>query len=120
MKKIMVIEDDFEIRDTIQSILEESNYEIVMAASVSKSIDYLSKESFELIICDILLPDGDSFEILEWINRHVEIIKPPIIILSAIPQRDYIAKAEKFGISDFFSKPFRVKELLLAINKYLK
>ena len=110
MKKILLVEDDKEIVDVLKYILEKT-YNVEVAYTKKEAIEKINK-SYDLTILDISLPDGNS---LEFSNM----IKTPIIFLTAIEDEETIVKCLKSG-EEYISKPFKTKELLMRIEKVLK
>ncbi len=81
MQKILVVEDDFDIQELLQSFLQEAGYEVAVANDGVEAIDIFSNSRFDLILLDIMLPKIDGFTLCELIRRQSQI---PIIMLTAL------------------------------------
>ena len=115
--KILIVDDEKNIREVIKeySILE--GYEIMEAASGVKALELLNSEKFDLMILDIMMPIMDGFTLLNSTPKEKRI---PTIILSA--RDDEIDKLEGFdkGIDDYLCKPFSPRELMARVKAILK
>lgn len=115
--KILIVDDEKNIREVIKeySILE--GYEIKEADSGVKALELLNSEKFDLMILDIMMPIMDGFTLLNSIPKEKRI---PTIILSA--RDDEIDKLEGFdrGIDDYLCKPFSPRELMARVKAILK
>lgn len=120
MKKILLIEDNEDIRSNTVEILELSNYSVVAAengkAGVAKALEFKP----DLIICDIMMPELDGYGVLHAIQRNDEIKNTPFIFLTAKTERSDIRKGMELGADDYITKPFDGTELLNAVNSRLK
>ena len=81
MRKILVIEDDFDIGELLQNFLQEAGYEVTAAKDGVEAIDTFSNGQFDLILLDIMLPKIDGFTVCELIRKQSQI---PIIMLTAL------------------------------------
>jgi len=118
--KILVIEDEDNIRENIQELLEAKGY-IVHSASngkqgVLEAIDFRP----HLILCDIMMPKMDGFKVLEYIRKTSTIQNVPFIFLTAKIDRQDIRQGMELGADDYLTKPFTTKDLINAIEARLK
>lgn len=120
MKKILLIEDNDDIRDNTAEILELANYEVAVAENgkrgVEKAIEFLP----DLIICDIMMPELDGYGVLHAIQRNEAIKNTPFIFLTAKTERSDFRRGMESGADDYITKPFDGTELLNAIDGRLK
>lgn len=116
MKKILVIEDNDEVRENIGEILELSNYEIVTAANGKLGVEAALKEIPDLIICDIMMPVLDGYGVLHLLNQHTETYGIPFIFLTAKSEKSDLRKGMEMGADDYITKPFDGIELLKAVE----
>ena len=120
MSKILVIEDEKNIRETIQEILELNSFTISTAENglvgVAKALQFKP----DLIICDVMMPEMDGFETLRNIRSISEISNIPFIFLTAKTERRDFREGMNLGADDFLSKPFNTKELLKVIDLRIK
>ena len=120
MKKILVIEDNTEVRENIAEILELSNYEVCSAEDGKKGVELALKEMPDLIVCDIMMPALDGYGVLHLLNKHIETYGIPFIFLTAKSEKTDLRKGMEMGADDYITKPFDGIELLNAIEVRLK
>ena len=119
MKKILVIEDDMALLETMKSFLETENFEVVTAADGEKGLAEACKERADLIVLDLGLPSIDGFEVCRRLRAQG--IMTPVIMLSG-EKKDELDKATGLdvGADDYVVKPFGIKEFLSRINAVLR
>ena len=120
MKKILVIEDNQEVRENISEILELSEYHVVKVDNGKKGVETAMKEPFDLIICDIMMPLLDGYGVLHLLSKHKETRSIPFIFLTAKSEKADLRKGMEMGADDYLTKPFDGIELLNAIEIRLK
>ncbi len=120
MKKILIIEDNEDIRSNTAEILELSNYKVTVAENgktgVSKALENLP----DLVICDIMMPELDGYGVLHALQRNEATKNIPFIFLTAKAERSDMRKAMDLGADDYLTKPFDGTELLNAVGSRLK
>jgi len=120
MSKILVIEDEKNIRETIQEILELNSFTVSTAENglvgVAKALQFKP----DLIICDVMMPEMDGFETLRNIRSISDVSNIPFIFLTAKTERRDFREGMNLGADDFLSKPFNTKELLKVIDLRIK
>src|SRR5450432_3284488 len=120
MKKILVIEDNEEVRDNIAEILELSDFEVLQAGDGKAGVALALKESPDLIICDIMMPELDGYGVLHLLSKHKETYGVPFIFLTAKSEKTDLRKGMEMGADDYITKPFDGTELLNAVEIRLK
>jgi signal transduction histidine kinase len=120
MAKILIVEDETNIRETLRDILESQGYEVVEAKNGLIGSFKAIQDKPDLIICDINMPQMNGFEMLEVLNNIKEDLSPPFIFLTAVVDRKDVRKGMNLGADDYITKPFMVKELIETINAKLK
>ena len=118
MKKILVIEDEQDIRDSIQEIVEMAGYEVTTLANGAEGIKTLMHNPFDLIICDIMMPEMDGFSLLTTLKKDPNFVTP-FIFLTAKVQSNDLRNGMNLGADDYLHKPFKSKDLLTAIEARL-
>ena len=116
--RILLVEDEASIRNTIKLNLELSDYEVVAAENGSDALDLVSSQHFDLLILDVMLPDVDGFQICEQIR--LSDFETPIIFVTARNSGEDRIKGLKLGGDDYLTKPFEFEELELRIQKLLQ
>ncbi len=117
MKKILIIDDERSIRNALKDILEYENYELELAESGKAGLLALSKTDFDVVLCDIKMPEMDGIEVLETIC-HME-THAPVIMISGHGNIDTAVEAIKKGAFDFIEKPLDLNRLLITIKNAL-
>ena len=118
--KILVIEDEPDIRRNLEYNITREGYNVLTAASLSEAEHIVNKQSVSLILLDLMLPDGSGLELCKKLKANSETEAIPIIILTA--KDDEVDKVVGFelGADDYVTKPFSVRELILRIKAILK
>jgi CRP/FNR family transcriptional regulator, cyclic AMP receptor protein len=120
MKKILLIEDNEDIRSNTAEILELSSYEVIVAENGKAGVAKALESKPDLIICDIMMPELDGYGVLHAIQRNEDIKNTPFIFLTAKTERNDIRKGMESGADDYITKPFDGTELLNAVSGRLK
>lgn len=118
--KIVVIEDDKEILDDLVELLTEENYIVVTAKNGKDGIELIKQELPALILCDILMPGVDGYEVLTEIQKYKDTRSIPFIFLSAKVEKQDVRRGMQLGADDYIFKPFTADEVLSAIETRLK
>ena len=120
MKKILVIEDNLEVRENLCEILELDSYDVISAENGKLGLEKAIKEIPDLILCDVMMPELDGFGVLKILNKNPKINHIPFIFLTAKTEKEDIRKGMGLGAEDYITKPFDDVELLEAIEMRLK
>jgi CRP/FNR family transcriptional regulator, cyclic AMP receptor protein len=120
MKKILLIEDNDDIRSNTAEILELSNYKVIQAEDGKAGVGKAILEKPDLIICDIMMPVLDGYGVLQAIHKNDSIKNTPFIFLTAKAERNDFRKGMDLGADDYLTKPFTGTELLNAVDSRLK
>lgn len=120
MKKILLIEDNEDIRTNTAEILELSNYKVIMAENGKVGVEKAIKHTPDLIICDIMMPELDGYGVLHAVQKNDVIKNTPFIFLTAKTERSDFRKSMDLGADDYITKPFTGAELLTAVDSRLK
>ncbi|MBO6141227.1 MAG: response regulator transcription factor [Ruminococcus sp.] len=117
MKKILIIDDDYDLSFIISEMLEGYGYSVTCAESAAKAFDILERESFALMLLDINLPDSSGFEICKELRRVSTV---PVIFASARTSEDDRVTGFDIGGDDYLPKPYSMKELLSRVNALMR
>jgi two-component system KDP operon response regulator KdpE len=118
-KKILIIEDDSDLRLGYHIRLKANNYDTFFAADGLASMTEARKHEPDLIILDLGLPAGDGFIVMERLKLNVNLAAIPIIVVSARDQRENKDLALKAGARAYLQKPVKDDELLAVIRQLL-
>ncbi|MFM9911677.1 MAG: response regulator [Chitinophagaceae bacterium] len=120
MKKILLIEDNEDIRTNTAEILELSNYKVIVAENGKIGVEKAIEHVPDLIICDIMMPVLDGYGVLHAVHKNESIKNTPFIFLTAKTERGDLRKGMELGADDYITKPFNGTELLNAVDSRLK
>jgi len=118
-KKILIVDDDFEIIDSIRYALEGDGYIVVVARDGNQGLALAERENPDLMILDMMMPKRSGFLVLEKLRRLRDTPLPVIMITGNEGSR-HKAYAELLGVSDYIRKPFAMDRLLGAVETLLK
>ena len=119
MKKILVVEDEKEVQLTIVEILRNSGYEVIPVSDGKEAIEFLQKETPDAIVSDIMMPEVNGYDVLNYFQKSQSSWMVPFIFLSAKSDELDIRRGMYGGADDYLTKPFRAKELLNSIETQL-
>ena len=119
-QKILLIEDEPDIRKTLEYNLSREGFDVICASSLSEGKNYINTNQFSLILLDLMLPDGSGLDLCRELKTDSDKKLTPIIILTA--KDDEVDKVVGFelGADDYVTKPFSVRELILRVKAVLK
>lgn len=120
MKKILLIEDNDNIRNNTAEILELSNYKVIVAENGKIGVEKAMEHTPDLIICDIMMPVLDGYGVLHAVHKNDAIKNTPFIFLTAKTERSDFRKGMELGADDYITKPFSGTDLLNAVDSRLK
>jgi putative two-component system response regulator len=123
---VLIVDDEYIGRETLQSVLEGEGYELEMAENGFQAIEKAKQLLPDVILLDVMMPGMTGFEVCQRIRNDPQIAEIPIIILTALDDRESLLNALKAGADDFISKPFDRYELrarllgITRLNRYQK
>lgn len=120
MKKILLIEDNVDVRENTAEILTFANYEVLTAENGSIGIAKAKQFKPDIVVCDIMMPELDGYDVLKELGKDTVTAGTPFIFLTAKTNRADIRLGMNLGADDYLTKPFEEKELLDAIASRLK
>jgi DNA-binding response OmpR family regulator len=116
MKKILVIEDEGDLRANVVRFLRAEGYQVLVAQNGAAGVDIALAQMPDLIVCDITMPEMDGFGVLFSLRENVTTSGIPFIFLTASTRtydRDW---GVQLGANDYITKPFKLEQLLAAIR----
>lgn len=116
MISILIVEDDRHISELIAVNLKDAGYSCTCAYDGTEAADILERQRFDLILLDIMLPEINGYELMEYI-RPLEI---PVIFLTAKAEVKDKVKGLRLGAEDYLAKPFEILELLARVETVLR
>ncbi|MCC3145438.1 response regulator [Halanaerobium sp. Z-7514] len=120
MAKILVVDDEKNIRLVVGKSLEKAGYEVIYAVDGVEAVEKANGYDLNLILLDLRLPKMNGFLVLEALKSDAATEGIPVIILSALSSEDDIQKVISLGAEDFLVKPISQSDLLLAVEENIK
>lgn len=117
-QKILLVEDEKKLADTLQSGLDEHNYEVTIAYNGQEGKDMVEQSNYDLIMLDINLPFINGYELCKLIRERNKIV--PIVLLTALNFTENKVEGFNIGADDYISKPFEFRELLARVKALLR
>lgn len=119
MKKVLVIDDGHEMREYIAEILSYKNFECYTASNGRLGLEIAEKKSPDVVLCDILMPVMDGFDVLKELHSRQTVNTMVFIYITALTDRKNYRQGMELGADDYLTKPFTREELLQAIASRL-
>jgi DNA-binding NarL/FixJ family response regulator len=120
MKKILVIEDEPEMRRNLLTILKLEKFQTAGAANGRDGLDAVKREKPDLILCDVMMPELDGHGVLDALRKSEDTASIPFIFLTAKGEKEDLRNGMNLGADDYLTKPVARLDLLEAINARLR
>jgi CheY-like chemotaxis protein/CRP-like cAMP-binding protein len=120
MKKILIIEDNRDVRENTSDMLELAGYKVAVAPNGQIGLKKVKEFEPDLILCDIMMPEKDGYQVLEAVMQHPKTAQIPFIFLTAKTEKSEVRKGMNLGADDYLTKPFEETELLEAVASRLR
>jgi len=120
MVKILIIEDETNIRENLEAILELENFETLAADNGRLGVELALQEQPDLILCDVMMPQLDGYGVLKALKDEPKTALIPLIFLTARSERNDLRRGMELGADDYLTKPFTLDELLMAVRTRLE
>lgn len=120
MKKILVIEDEPEMRRNIAALLRYHNYEPVAAANGREGVEAARREKPDVILCDVMMPEMDGYSVIKALQADASLARIPFIFLTAKGEKDDLRSGMNLGADDYLTKPVANADLVRAIEARLR
>lgn len=117
-KRILLVDDDREIVESMRVALEASGYEILVARDGNQGMAMVDREDPDLVILDMMMPKRSGFLVLEWLRRTRR-VPTRVIMITANEGSRHKAYAEMLGVDDYIRKPFPMDRLIASVNRLL-
>lgn len=120
MSKILLVDDNIELRTLLSEALESDHYEIILAEDGDQASDYIQDQNFDLVVLDIFLPGKNGREVLKELREKSE--TTPVIVITGGNDTgvyDYLKMAKDLGASKVFQKPFDLRDFLKTVKELL-
>lgn len=117
MREILLVEDNEMIGKGLKYLLEQEKFDIKIAKNIVEAKTIIKKQKFDLYLLDITLPDGDGYEICQYVKKQKDV---PVIFLTAKDEELNVVQCLDMGADDYIIKPFRNRELISRIKSVLR
>ena len=115
--KILLLEDDTTLSETIKEYLEDEGFEVEQAYNGTEALEKIYEKKYDLLLLDVMVPGIDGFELLKEVRKTTD---TPAIYITSLDSVENLEQGFKSGCDDYIRKPFALKELLLRIETLLK
>jgi CheY-like chemotaxis protein len=119
MPKILIVDDSVTIRKVVERALEARSIQVVSAATGSEAIERIEREAPDLVICDVIMPDQDGYQICQYVKSRPGLAKTPVLLISGIVNGTVLERAAQVHSDDVMRKPFAAEELVRKIDGLL-
>ena len=116
MKKIFIIEDDNMLRENLVSLFEVENFKVFSSGNGKKGIELIKEVKPDFILCDVMLPDIDGYQIVKEIKSNDETRQTPFVFLTAKTDMKDLRNGMNLGADDYLTKPYDATELIHVVN----
>jgi len=117
--KVAIIDDDLSTLEFIATVLSDnSNYEILTYENASYFIPELDKNRPDLLFLDLMMPEMDGFQLMTYLRDSGIYI--PIVVITAMTQKEAVMKAQKFGVKSFMTKPLHIERIIKKADEILR
>ena len=120
MKKILVIEDEPEMRRNIAALLRYCDYEPIAAENGRAGVEAARRENPDLLLCDVMMPELDGYGVLQAIQADASLARIPFIFLTAKGEKDDLRSGMNLGADDYLTKPVANTDLVRAVETRLR
>ncbi len=118
MKTILIIEDNSDILENTSELLELANYQVRNAKNGKEGIDEAMKNNPDVILCDIMMPEADGYEVLQMIKGNPTTKNIPFVFVTASVEKKDVKLAMDMGADGYLKKPFESEDLLNLIQSF--
>ncbi|KYG62880.1 transcriptional regulator [Bdellovibrio bacteriovorus] len=116
--RLLIIDDESELREVLMALLEESAGEITQAANGLEGIDLLKTHQFDAVLSDEKMPKKSGLEVLKWMRENN--LKIPFIIHTGYGQKEMVVEAQRLGVYAFIDKPWDERKLIRTVEEALR
>lgn len=119
MPKVLVVDDSVSVRKVVERALAGRQVDVVCAASGGEALEHLEGDAPDVIVCDVVMPDRDGYEICDFVKRHPRLGATPVILMSGIVNDEVRQRAARARSEGVLAKPFAADDLLKRLEDVL-
>ncbi|MCK4378837.1 MAG: response regulator, partial [Deltaproteobacteria bacterium] len=113
--RLLLIDDELEIRELAADFFSDAGYRIDLATCGNESIAMMKKQDYDVVITDLMMPDGNGEQVVSWVMRNKAYME--VIVMTGYGSVESAVKLMKMGAADYVLKPFMLDELKLVIER---
>jgi CheY-like chemotaxis protein/predicted regulator of Ras-like GTPase activity (Roadblock/LC7/MglB family) len=119
MPKVLVIDDSISVRKVVERALAGKQVEVVCAASGIEALECMERDAPDVIVCDVVMPDRDGYEICEFVKKHPRLGDIPVLLMSGIVNDEVRQRAARARSEGVLAKPFAAEDLIKRLDGFL-
>jgi CheY-like chemotaxis protein/predicted regulator of Ras-like GTPase activity (Roadblock/LC7/MglB family) len=119
MAKVLVVDDSLSVRKVVERALLARQMEVVCAATGSEALECIERDEPDVVVCDVVMPDKDGYEICEFVKGHPRLGRTPVLLMSGIVNDEVRERAARVKSADVLSKPFAADDLMRKLDTLL-
>ena len=119
MAKVLVVDDSLSVRKVVERALLARQMEVVCAATGSEALECIERDEPDIVVCDVVMPDKDGYEICEFVKGHPRLGRTPVLLMSGIVNDEVRERAARVKSADVLSKPFAADDLMRKLDTLL-
>src|SRR5919108_5312608 len=119
MPKVLVIDDSVSVRKVVERALAGKQVDVVCAASGIEALECMERDAPDVIVCDVVMPDRDGYEICEFVKKHPRLGDIPVLLMSGIVNEEVKQRAARARSEGVLAKPFSADDLLKRLDAFL-
>src|SRR5262245_22433300 len=119
MPKVLIVDDSLTVRKVVERILESRQLEVLQASLGTEAIERIQRDEPDLVVCDVLLPDKEGYEVCEFVKSDPRLVRTPVLLISGIVNAAVLDRASRVGCAGVMRKPFSAEELAGKVRDLL-
>jgi CheY-like chemotaxis protein len=119
MAKVLVVDDSVSVRRVVERALAARRLEVILAGTAEEAIQRIDAEEPDVVICDVILPDKDGYQVCDHVRRHPRLSAVPVLLISGIVNSSVLQRAAEVHGSDVMFKPFAAEDLVRKTDELL-
>lgn len=119
MQKVLVVDDSLSVRKVVEKALEIRGLRVLAAASGAEAIALIDRDRPDVVICDVILPDKDGYQVCQYVRTHPALGSTPVLLISGIDNGTVQARAAEVRSNEVMFKPFGVDDLVRRVDRLL-
>ena len=119
MPRVLIVDDSLTVRKVVERILESRQMQVLQASLGTEAIERIQRDEPDLVVCDVLLPDKEGYEVCQFVKSHPRLDRTPVLLISGIVNPAVVDRAARVGSAGVMQKPFSAEELAGKVSDLL-